>query len=188
MKLYASRDDLRLFATDDRVLKSVKSPVSKSAAQVSVFLSYSHYDDKLLTMVSVLLQCQGASVYIDRLDPELPAVPCTETAAVLRKRIAECDKLVVVAGESVSRSVWVPWELGFADGSKKEADVAILPIQEGDGRWKGTEYVGLYPAIKPVNDTWLVVEPSNLFYGAPLSEWLKSGDIRRDLGRRLIYG
>jgi hypothetical protein len=48
----------------------------------------------------------------------------------------------------------MPWELGFMDGQKGKS--AILPVTSSEisnDRYKGQEYLGVYPYITASNDT-----------------------------------
>lgn len=48
--------------------------------------------------------------------------------------------------ENYQKSKWMPWELGYFDGSKGK--VAILPMVDSIAHsFDGTEYLGLYPYI-----------------------------------------
>jgi len=80
----------------------------------------------------------------------------------------------MLASDKGRESKWVPWELGFADGKKDPSSIAILPVQETDGDWKGSEYIGLYPTIQEfVDEDWRVVEPgASVLMATTLKDWL----------------
>ena len=139
-----------------------------------VFLSHSQHDKALVEVVSAILVSQGASVYVDIKDPALPDQPGPDTAKLIKQKIEECGKFVVVAtGNSLFDSKWVPWELGYADSKRCSNNVALFPVQKEPGEWHGCEYVYLYKTIRLVQGDWLVLSPDCNFVGATLNEWLR---------------
>ncbi|MBK9929580.1 MAG: toll/interleukin-1 receptor domain-containing protein [Saprospiraceae bacterium] len=86
-------------------------------------------------------------IYVDWGDPEMPQFTSASTAALIKKRIKDCNKFVVLFSTNAKDSKWVPWELGFADGIKPLSDIAILPIIRGNDNFNGVEYMDLYPKI-----------------------------------------
>ncbi|GAH77617.1 unnamed protein product, partial [marine sediment metagenome] len=70
------------------------------------------------------------------------------------------------------RSKWVPWELGYADPVKTMGNIAILPVADEYGHWRGSEYVGVYPRMERVDGKWQVV-PHGQKTGKSLNVWLK---------------
>lgn len=115
----------------------------------ATFLSHSSKDSDVLVPVIRILESHGASVYIDKKDPALPPYTSKKTAMVLRDRIGQAKKFVLLASENSKDSRWVPWELGIADGRKSESNIAIFPVLEkqGDTQWMSWEYIGLYDRI-----------------------------------------
>jgi len=124
-----------------------------------VFLSHSSEDKQsILPMVIEVLRREGAKVYIDNQDPSLPSRTSVETAKILRDRIEECNKFVVLVSQNSFCSRWIPWELGYADGKKVSNKIAVFPYVETNdqGEWVGQEYMGGYPLITRNNEGWIV--------------------------------
>ena len=96
-----------------------------------------------------MLESHGAAVYVDKKDGSLPPYTDKSTAKILKNRISESQKFVLLASEQSKDSRWVPWELGLADGYKGLGNVAIFPAVESKGRdaWTNWEYLGLYDRI-----------------------------------------
>jgi len=149
----------------------------KDPLEVSLFISHSHHDKPLVNDVAEYLASFGVKVYLDWLDKDMPATTGRETAERLRAKIKSNEKFLLAASEHALDSVWVPWELGYADGIKSERTnmIATLPITAVDTeKWAGNEYVGLYPRIRVENDQDIVCEPGSTT-GIPLGDWLRLG-------------
>lgn len=163
-----------------------KSAATKDTA--TVFLSHSHEDKETVEAAIRLLSSQGVTVYVDWLDPAMPSITSTETAARLKKRIREQERFVLLASDKALTSRWVPWELGIADGVREMSEIAVLPFKDSYTDWTRSEYLGLYPWIEPTSP------PPSTVYGVPasalnafvvrfsngsapktLSDWLRSG-------------
>jgi hypothetical protein len=155
---------------------------SKRAAYQSfdVFLSHSSKDDDILSSVINFLSQYNVNVYIDKSDEDLPKKPSPETGEVLKNRIQEAKKFMVLVSPNSKDSKWIPWELGIADEKKKIRNVALLPQVQSVSNpdWPEQEYLGLYPRIvygklqgyqAPV---WMVLDHhSNT--GTELGKWLR---------------
>lgn len=178
---FASFADLRGFSAniDGRMLLK---QASSEAYQHNVFLSYSSKDQDLLPGVIQVLQGRGGRVYIDKLDPELPDLINRDTAERLRLRIAGCGRFVMFVTTNSKGSRWVPWELGLADGEKREPAIALFPSAEtaGETEWANQEYLGLYRRIvwgkhqsyeKPI---WMVLD-HRANTATELKAWLSGG-------------
>lgn len=48
------------------------------------------------------------------------------------------------------KSRWCPWEIGYADGTKANDNILIIPTEDSAG-WYGNEYLGLYRKIDVQN-------------------------------------
>lgn len=155
--------------------------ISKRTANKAfdVFLSHSSEDKAILPSVINFLSQYGVNVYIDIADDELPKRPSSETGEMLKNRIYEARKFIVLVTQNSKDSKWIPWELGIADEKKKIKNVALLPFVQTSGQiWPEQEYLGLYPRI--VYDTfrgqtlpvWMVLDHHNN-RGTELSLWLK---------------
>lgn len=161
-------------ATRDNVFKSLTS-ISRS----STFLSHSSKDKDVLPGAIQVLQNHGASVYIDEIDPEMPPYTSDETAALLKQRIAQTKRFVLLTTKNSKESRWVPWELGIADGAKGLSKIAIFPASDTayDDSWVSWEYLGLYQRVvwgllegEP-NELWMVLD-KKANTAVPLRNWL----------------
>ena len=136
-------------ALDESVRKSAK------LSQFDIFLSHSYLDKELIVGALEYLERMHYSVYVDwRDDTQLSRKNITkQTAAVLRKRIAQSKALFFATTTNASNSKWMPWELGYMDG--KTGRCAILPISEtvtSSNSFQGQEYLSIYPYITAGND------------------------------------
>ena len=159
-----------LSESSERFLKRYESSEYKN-----VFLSHSSEDiDKIPGIIKFLEQF-GASVYIDKIDKELPKITNRETAEILKNRIITISKFIVFVTPNSKESKWIPWELGLADGMKDTKNIAILPAAqyESETQWTEMEYLGIYPKIMNYNGNWVVYYPYNneVIY---LRNWLKT--------------
>lgn len=136
-----------------------------------VFLSHSRLDADVILGAMRLLQAQGLSVYVDWVnDPQQDRSHVTRaTAAQIKLRMGRCASLIFATSESSPRSKWMPWELGYFDGSN--GHIAILPlVKTADEDFRGQEYLGLYPLLKDVgklgdNPNLGIQTRSGTFYG-----------------------
>lgn len=79
----------------------------------------------------------------------MPSHTSEETAELLKKRIVECTRFVLLTSPNSKDSRWVPWELGVADGKKGIHKIAIFGASDSAGLddWSSWEYMGFYPKI-----------------------------------------
>lgn len=175
---YLTKDSLRgRVRVNEQVI--VRKAQERSPAG-STFLSHSTKDGELLPGVISLLEDHGAVVYIDKKDEALPPYTTSETAQILRDRIRQSRKFILLTSKNSKDSRWMPWELGIADGYKNPGNTAILPTldQANDRSWSEQEYLGIYDRIvygKFVN------QPTSVYMvwnhkkqtGTELSAWLK---------------
>lgn len=113
------------------------------------FLSHSSKDNDLLPGVIAVLEGHGGKVYVDLGDDRLPQNPSPETAQVLRDTIRSTRRFVLLVTQNSKGSIWIPWELGLADGEKHEPSVALFPVVQyvTETKWAEQEYLGLYRRI-----------------------------------------
>lgn len=179
---YVTRGTLLRFA--DEISPIERAQVRKFAAgrslQGSTFLSHSSKDDDLVTGAIRVLEGHGGKVYVDEVDPEMPPYTSEQTAALLKKRIRDTSRFVLLASKNSKESRWVPWELGVADGIKPAAHIALFPAADTayDQSWASWEYLGLYDRIAWGNHAdfdepiWMVLnEKQNT--ATELSRWLR---------------
>ena len=115
----------------------------------TAFLSHSHKDIDLIKGLIVWLQEEGIDLYIDWKDHSLPDVPSVETAKQIKNRIESFPLFLFLAIENSTSSRWCPWEIGYADSSKRK----IYIISTSDYlHTYGSEYLNLYPCIDRGSD------------------------------------
>jgi len=115
-----------------------------------IFLSHCYSDADLIYGLKLIIEKLGYTTYIDWVnDPQAERSNVTEeTANLLKDRMDVCKCMIFVVTEISPKSKWMPWELGYFDGTK-ENKIAILPIEEdcNTNNYIGQEYLGLYPYI-----------------------------------------
>jgi hypothetical protein len=149
MVQYLTKTDLRSQAGPINEQATILRKAADRSPASATFLSHSSKDEDLLPGVVTLLERHGAAVYIDKKDEALPPFTSSETADLLRGRIQQCKKFILLTTKNSKDSRWVPWELGLADGHKRPSNVAILPGTDGatDLAWTEQEYLGCYNRI-----------------------------------------
>ncbi|MDO9328845.1 MAG: toll/interleukin-1 receptor domain-containing protein [Pseudomonas sp.] len=154
---------------------------SSRSGTTSTFLSHSSKDKELIIGAMQVLQNHGGLVYIDEIDPEMPPYTSEETAALLKQRISQARRFVLLTSNNSKDSRWVPWELGIADGAKGLAKIAIFPASDNtfDDSWASWEYLGLYQRVVwgklqgYTDELWMVLdEKTNT--AVTLQSWLTS--------------
>lgn len=179
---YITRDTLRRFAAELPLAEQAtlrKSAASRSL-EGSTFLSHSSKDEDLVVGATRVLEGHGAKVYIDEIDPEMPPYTTEETANLLKSRIRQTKRFVLLASKNSKESRWVPWELGIADGYKSLSHIALFPASDDpyEKAWASWEYLGLYHRIVWGNmegreqPLWMVLDESRNT-ATPLSNWLR---------------
>lgn len=179
---YVTREELRSYATQMGTAETAR--VRKAAASRSLtgstFLSHSSKDDDLVAGAIRVLEGHGGKVYVDEIDPEMPPYTSEKTAELLKTRIRDTSRFVLLASKNSKESKWVPWELGIADGEKGMSKIALFPASESryDQAWASWEYLGLYRRIvwgshqNYQDNIWMVLnERDNT--ATELSRWLK---------------
>lgn len=106
----------------------------------TAFLCHSHKDVNLAKCVQAFLNYQGWEVYIDWDDASMPDVPNRGTAEIIQEKIRDLMWFLFLATENSMASRWCPWEIGYADGSKKYDSILILPTSNGTTT-HGNEYL-----------------------------------------------
>lgn len=174
---YITSSDLISFS------KNLNEELRKTTASagVATFLSHSSKDLDVLPGAIRVLSNHGAAVYIDKKDPALPPYTSRKTASILRDRISQNKKFVLLASSNSKDSRWMPWELGLADGYKRQANVAIFPSvdSQNDTKWTQQEYLGIYDRIVfgdldgQSQKVWMVWNQEKNEANT-LAEWLRS--------------
>lgn len=148
---FITRDELRSFAAKRPLTEQVS--IRRAAAQRplhgATFLSHSSKDDDLVVGATIVLENHGAKVYVDEIDPEMPPYTNDKTASLLKDRIRQTKRFVLLTSKNSKESRWVPWELGIADGYKDIGQIALFPSADSshDQTWADWEYLGLYRRI-----------------------------------------
>ena len=119
--------------------------------KTTIFISHKHDDlDDLKGLLGFLESNYNVKVYIDSQDPKMPKKTSNETALIIRERIKQCDKFILLATNDAIESKWCNWELGFGDAQKFDSHIALFPIKPkgtNDIDYKGNEYMAIYPYI-----------------------------------------
>ena len=153
--------------------RSIMEGLLKSAdAVASVFLSHSHKDQAVIRGLEQMLAELEVRLYIDWQDSEMPQSTSPETARILKQRISQYDKFIMVATPNALASMWVPWEIGVADVLKGPDKMAIWPITDA-GTWPGREYLGIYSTIEPSDAGGPAVFKPGENRGPGLAKWLR---------------
>jgi len=180
---YATKAELKKWGSEQPLSETatLKKSASSAALSNATFLSHSSKDQELVAGAARILSNHGTFVYIDEIDPTMPPYTSEETARILKRRIRETSRFVLLASDNSKDSKWVPWELGIADGFKNTSEIALFPASEtaNNKSWASWEYLGLYSKIvwgdmegynKPL---WMVLD-ENTNRGTPLTKWLSS--------------
>jgi len=180
---FVTKDELRGFASKLTITEqaSLRKSATSQPLGSATFLSHSSKDKELIVGAIKVLEGHGTKVYIDEIDPEMPPYTSEETAGILKSRIRQTQRFVLLASANSKDSRWVPWELGVADGYKGPDKVALFPAAENASErdWASWEYLGLYRQIVWGNmkgradPLWMVLDRKR-FSAIPLSEWLGS--------------
>ena len=138
-----------LYETANTILQKEAAEFSYTKAY-DIFLSHSFSDADRILKIKRIIEEMGYRTYVDWIDDKQldRSKVSKETAVVLKSRMKNCNSLFFVTSDNSSSSKWMPWELGYFDGSK--GLVAILPIREDDAVtsvYNGQEYLGLYPYV-----------------------------------------
>jgi len=127
---------------------------SASNHNLSVFLSHKHDELEHLERVRYLLEKLNTSVYVDWADSEMQHPTDRKTAEALKDKIKKYDKFIFIASDAAIDSKWCNWEIGYGDAQKYDADkIAVFPVKQDDRKWKGNEYLQLYPSIEYFDGT-----------------------------------
>lgn len=152
-----SQYDLRSASTRNFSLKNQRNRVY---GQKTGFLCHSHKDSDLALGLQQWLKEQGMELYIDWQDAYMPETPDGATADRIRTVIKGADVFLFLATNDSMASRWCPWELGFADGIKRNEQIAVIATRDASGNYYGNEYLQLYRRIDQAT-------PSNALYWYP---------------------
>ncbi|MCC6448436.1 MAG: toll/interleukin-1 receptor domain-containing protein [Chitinophagaceae bacterium] len=166
----------KLSVKNYRGVSTLNESWGKISSNKRIFLSYRRKDLEYVQEIVGFLIMQGINVYIDYLDELLPNPPDYTTADILRRRIQNCQKFILLATPNSNESHWMPWELGLGDGFIGYENTLILPLLNYESTWDEREYYKTYGFIKEGENNggtkkdWAVFYPNgNKLW---LNEWL----------------
>ena len=140
---------------------------SRLPGQRTAFLSHSHKDEHLALALQGFLFDHGVNLYIDWQDASMPEKPNAETADKIRKRIRQCNYFFYLATANSKTSRWCPWEIGFADGVKRNNEICVIPTTDGKENY-GMEYMDLYRRIDRDSAGLGMYLPTHRYHAEPL--------------------
>lgn len=161
------------FATESLNESMIFDSATAFSLEPTIFLSHKHDDLKDLQGVMGALKDLGAKVYIDSMDNKMPDHTSGETAFRIKEIIKYCNKFILLATDKAIESYWCNWELGIGDIHKYVEHIAILPMKEkgeSDFKYKGNEYLQIYPSIDYENATGTYSDGSRIIAGYYVSK------------------
>ncbi|MDI9876597.1 toll/interleukin-1 receptor domain-containing protein [Flectobacillus rivi] len=154
--------------------------ISISQNNLTAFLSHSHSDKMRILPIVKILNSVGVNIYVDWLDNDMPAITSGKTADILKTKIKQNRKFILLASNTAIKSSWVNWELGIGDGLKYIDNMMIFPFKENNQNWTNNEYFEIYPHLQTENKydyetgnnvTYHVIYPNKS--KIKLQDWLK---------------
>lgn len=176
--------DIFSFSEMSKVEKSLTDSqrIIKEASSLewkNVFLSYCSDDEDIVWYVYDLLHNNGGRVYLDKFDKHLSQNDFVQVAQRLSDAATKCNKMVLLVTKHISRSIWIPWEIGLGHGSHSKENVALFFATESlsDTSWKKQEYLGMYQWIVDpeyvFNSGKYIFDPLQKKVVISLKSWLK---------------
>ena len=162
------------YESAEAVLKKQVSEFSYSESY-DIFMSHSYLDAEDILRIKQIIEKIGFTLYVDWVDDKQldRSNVNKKTACIIKLRMGNCKSLFYVDSPNAPKSKWMPWKLGYFDGLKNR--VAILPIVEKDNdKFKGQEYLDLYPYIDKTGTTLWVNEGGKYIN---LRDWLNGKEI-----------
>ena len=141
----------KTFSADNIV--NLNESYSRDKTKPMIFLSHKHDEFSILQDVIAFLNNEGVDVYVDWMDPSMPAYTNAETAHKLKQSIKVADKFILVATPNAINSKWCNWELGLGDAAKYIDNIALFPVNRDSQSFYGSEYLRIYPRIEFQNGT-----------------------------------
>lgn len=140
------RQRTKTFSADNIV--SLNESYYRDKSKPMIFLSHKHDEHSILQDVIEFLKKEGVDVYVDWMDPTMPAYTNAETAHKLKQKIKVSDKFILIATPDSINSKWCNWELGLGDSEKYIDNIALFPINKDNRSFYGAEYLRIYPRIE----------------------------------------
>ena len=131
-----------------RTITEKRNTEKDSKKPKSIFLSHSHLDKTIVDKITLLFSKVDFQIYVDWMDKGLPEVTSKDTALIIRDKIKHCNRFLFLATARGLQSKWCDWELGLAFSLKSEKEIAVLPVNSKSGKWKGSEYLQLFPELE----------------------------------------
>jgi len=181
---YLTELQLEQYAVSPEMTKTAGAFIkeSKSAAELTVFLSHSHADEKRVRGLINLLAKLGIKLYVDWLDHTMPKHTTRETASKIKAQIKSNDVFMLLATTSALASRWVPWEVGVADSIKPLDTIVVVPVADKSGRFEGNEYLQLYKRLVIATDGHpAIFNPGDTQNGSRFDAFARNT-------RKIIYG
>lgn len=179
------RSRTKTFSADNIV--SLNESYSRDTTRPMIFLSHKHDEHTILQDAIAFLKSEGVDVYVDWMDPSMPAYTNAETAHRLKSKIKVSDKFILLATPAAINSKWCNWELGLGDAEKYIRNIALFPVNKTSETFKGSEYLAIYPYIDFEDGSNYYSDGRNIQKGyyvrtklkdrhtiTPLKDWLKS--------------
>ena len=148
--------------------KSLTLNEARTAGAQTAFLCHSHLDRARLIGLLNLISDEGWKVYVDWADEDMPETPTYETAARIQGKIRDLNYFLFLATPNSMSSRWCPWEIGFADGVKRNEQIIVIPTTDHSGRSHGSEYLQLYRHVDLAREGGLGVWKANQTGGVRL--------------------
>ncbi|ERJ12240.1 hypothetical protein [Haloplasma contractile] len=147
-----------------------------------IFLSHSFTDRIKVYGVYLLLTLKyKLKVYVDWIvDRNLNRSSVTKkNVRTLQLRMNQCKSLLVVKTRNYKTSVWVPWEVGYFNGSKNS--VAIIGVKgKKELNYQGVEYYSLYSLVLYEKNSDLLYVCKGTLHKIedliPFNEWCNKDD------------
>jgi hypothetical protein len=150
-----------------------------TGAKPNVFLSHLSTDEDFLAIVEYLLRQHGGVPHMSATDKCLSPTASAEAVKKLRATIDGLPRFIVFVTPQSTTSKWIPWEIGLANGLKKDSEIALWPSAPADvgEEWVAAGYLGIYRRIiytrtnQDPNPRWMVFNPLEN-RGVRLRDWL----------------
>lgn len=152
---YKSQSSKQALNESVRRTKTFSASSYHPPSGIKVFLSHKHDELDLgeLDGVIGMLKRYNVTPYIDSMDNAMPDHTNAETAKRIKEVIKFCDKFILLATNSAIESYWCNWEVGIGDVHKYKNSIALLPMRDNSGLYKGNEYLKLYSSIEYFDGT-----------------------------------
>lgn len=181
---YLTEQQLEQYADSADMTKSASINITenKSLAEITIFLSHSHADEKQVRGLIKLLAQRGIKIYVDWLDHSMPTKTNRSTATRIKDKIKSNELFMLLATKNALSSRWVPWEVGVADSIKHLDTILVIPVADKSGRFAGNEYLQLYKRLViSTNGIPSIFNPNETENGSGFEKYAKNA-------RRIILG